>query len=55
MQETSVPSEADFFVEWQIADGPDDLIDLSTVEPEVPWTQPVALPEYLRKKVPTRR
>jgi hypothetical protein len=55
VQETSVPSDADFFVEWQIADGPDDLIDLSAVEAEVPWTQPVSLPEYLRSTVPTGR
>ena len=55
MQETSVPTESDFIVEWQLADGPDDLIDLSTVESEVPLTQPVALPEYLRSTVPTRR
>jgi hypothetical protein len=55
VQETIAPSESDFFVEWQLADGPEDLIDLSTAESEVPWTEPVPLPEYLTSPVPTRR
>ncbi len=55
MQETSIPSEPEYFVEWQLADDPENVIDLSAIESEVPRTDPASLPEYLRGAVPTRR
>ncbi|MGH9010403.1 MAG: hypothetical protein ACRDYF_11235 [Acidimicrobiia bacterium] len=55
MQETPVPSDPDFFVEWQLADEPDNLIDLSTAESEMPQTDPASIPEYMRSAVPIRR
>ncbi len=54
MQETSVPSESDFFVEWQLVDGPEDLIDLTTAESEALQPDP-ALLSPLETTVPAHR
>jgi hypothetical protein len=54
VQEMRTPSDTEFFVEWQLVDCPEDLIDLTTAETEA--LQPDAsLSTYDKGKVPARR
>ena len=55
MQETPLPPDAGFVVDWQLSDDISVLIDLSTAESDVLLPTDKSIPPYVRSTEPTRR
>jgi hypothetical protein len=55
MQETELPPDAGFVVDWQMSDDRPVLIDLSTADSEVVLPADASIPPYVRSTEPARR